>query len=149
MAIKKVFIIGAVTGVENTISVYDELGKVVKSVLGDVELITPNTIMHFREDYIKKHNNASEEEINFKMVQFDLDHVKTADLIVGDLSIRSTGVGIELGSIVDNNSKKLFFAKDDATVSNMVLGAFKNIRIIKYSDFEDFKVRLRSELKNI
>ena len=149
MNIKKVFIIGAVTGVEDTIDAYDELGKVVVSVLGEVELITPNTIFDYRNDYIKTHKSASEEEINYNMVKFDLDCVRTADLVVGDLSIKSTGVGIELGTILNEGNKKLFFAKEDAVVSNMILGAFSDVGVIRYKTFDDFKQKLKEELKKL
>ena len=149
MDIKKVFIIGAVTGVEETIDAYDELGKVVVSVLGEVELITPNTIFDYRNDYIKTHKTASEEEINYNMVKFDLDCVRTADLVVGDLSVKSTGVGIELGTILNKDNKKIFFAKEDAVVSNMILGAFPENKIIRYKSFEDFKEKVRKELEKL
>ena len=149
MEIKKVFIIGAVTGVEDTVSAYDELGKVVISVLGDVELITPNTIFAYRDNYILHHKSATEEEINYNMVKFDLEQVATADLVVGDLTIKSTGVGIELGTIKDLDNKKIFFAKEDEVVSNMVLGAFPKEKVIRYKDFEDFKLKLKKALKNL
>ena len=149
MEIKKVFIIGAVTGVEDTVSAYDELGNVVISVLGDVELITPNTIFAYRDNYILHHKSATEEEINYNMVKFDLEQVATADLVVGDLTIKSTGVGIELGTIKDLDNKKIFFAKEDEVVSNMVLGAFPKVKVIRYKDFEDFKLKLKKALKNL
>ena len=149
MEIKKVFIIGAVTGVEDTVSAYDELGKVVTSVLGDIELTTPNTIFDFRNNYILHHKAATEEEINYNMVKFDLEKVGEADLIVGDLTVKSTGVGIELGTLVNKDNKKIFFAKEGEVVSNMVLGAFPKNKIIRYNDFEDFKLKLEKELKKL
>lgn len=149
MEIKKVFIIGAVTGVEDSVWAYDELGKVVTSVLGDVELITPNTIFDYRNNYILHHKSATEEEINYNMVKFDLEQVATADLIVGDLTVKSTGVGIELGTIQNLDNEKIFFAKQNEVVSNMVLGAFPNTKVIRYKDFEDFKIKLKQALKNL
>lgn len=149
MEIKKVFIIGAVTGVEDSVWAYDELGKVVTSVLGDVELITPNTIFDYRNNYILHHKSATEEEINYNMVKFDLEQVAAADLIVGDLTVKSTGVGIELGTIQNLDNEKIFFAKQNEVVSNMVLGAFPNTKVIRYKDFEDFKIKLKQALKNL
>ena len=149
MEIKKVFIIGAVTGVEDSVWAYDELGKVVTSVLGNVELITPNTIFDYRNNYILHHKSATEEEINYNMVKFDLEQVATADLIVGDLTVKSTGVGIELGTIQNLDNEKIFFAKQNEVVSNMVLGAFPNTKVIRYKDFEDFKIKLKQALKNL
>ena len=149
MEIKKVFIIGAVTGVEDSVWAYDELGKVVTSVLGDVELITPNTIFDYRNNYILHHKSATEEEINYNMVKFDLEQVATADLVVGDLTVKSTGVGIELGTIQNLDNEKIFFAKQNEVVSNMVLGAFPNTKVIRYKDFEDFKIKLKQALKNL
>ena len=149
MEIKKVFIIGAVTGVEDSVWAYDELGKVVTSVLGEVELITPNTIFDYRNNYILHHKSATEEEINYNMVKFDLEQVATADLIVGDLTVKSTGVGIELGTIQNLDNEKIFFAKQNEVVSNMVLGAFPDTKVIRYKDFEDFKIKLKQALKNL
>ncbi len=149
MEIKKVFIVGAVTGVEDTVSAYDELGKVVVSVLGDVELITPNTIFDYRNNYILHHKTATEEEINYNMVKFDLEQVSTADLVVGDLTVKSTGVGIELGTISNLDNKKIFFAKEGEVVSNMVLGAFPKNKVIRYKTFDDFKEKLKKELKKL
>ena len=149
MEIKKVFIIGAVTGVEDTVSAYDELGKVVVSVLGDVELITPNTIFDYRNNYILHHKTATEEEINYNMVKFDLEQVSTADLVVGDLTLKSTGVGIELVTISNLDNKKIFFAKEGEVVSNMVLGTFPKNKVIRYKTFDDFKEKLKKELKKL
>ena len=149
MDIKKVFIIGAVTGVEEDIDVYDELAEVVKSELKDVEAVTPNTIMKFREDYILKNPNADECEVNSAMVKYDLEQVASAGLVVGDLSIKSTGVGIELGTILNKDNKKIFFAKEDAVVSNMILGAFSDVSVIRYRTFDDFKQKLKEELKKL
>lgn len=149
MEIKKVFVIGAVTDVEDTVSAYDILGEIVCSVLGEIEVVTPNTIFTYRDNYILHHKTATEEEINYNMVKFDLEQVATADLIVGDLSVRSTGVGIELGTIRNLPSKKLFFANKDANVSNMILGAFPDNEVIRYNDFEDFKKLLKEQLLSL
>ena len=149
-AIKKVFIIGAVTGVEDEVmDTYNSTESIVSQAFPEAEITTPNTIMDFRNDFVAKHKDATEQEINREMVAFDLFKVQTADLLVADVSIVSTGVGIELGSVFQKQKNVLLFARQGCVVSNMVLGAFADCPLHRYETFEDFKNQLETELSKL
>ena len=73
------------------------------------------------------------------MVDYDLLLVKTAKMLVVDVSNKSTGLGIELGTIVNDNKPLIFVAKEGSKISNMVYGAFPEIEVNFYSNKEDLE----------
>lgn len=141
----KVAILGAVHGTSESERLIFETYKAgVLEKLEDAEVVTPNKIFEHRHNFVSSHPNATENEILADMVQFDLAEVNSSDIVLADVSLRSTGMGIELAGLAskltDKNSKpfKLFlFAKEGCLVSDMVKGSFPNTKIIVYSSAED------------
>ena len=57
-------------------------------------------------------------------------------ILIVDVSNKSTGLGIELGTIINVNKPIVFVAKHGCQISNMVLGAFPNIKVNYYKDLD-------------
>ena len=138
--IKDIFIAGAYTGVQkDNLNIYSELKEYLLSLNDNYNIVTLLDIDEFRNNYTLSHPNANLKEVDIAMVNFDLNFVKNCDLIIANLSTNSIGLGIELGSVINDNINILFVAQEGTTVSNMIIGGFKDYQIHYYKDFEDLK----------
>lgn len=137
---RKIFVIGAYfnTDSEST-DVYPYIVNVLKSKFPDSEIIMPTDIEDYRERCIYENPQATLKEINKAMVDFDLDMVKSSDLLFADVSNKSTGLGIELGIAKEYSKKIVFVANEKCGVSNMVFGAFPEHEVKRYASLEDLK----------
>lgn len=122
----KIFVGGSFTQQGNeALERYRHIKKLILSMPIKVQVVNPDDIDDFREDYAKKHPTCTMSDIDNAMVNFDLQYVKNCDIFIADVSNRSTGLGMELGSVYDTNKRILLIAKKDSVISNMVFGAFK------------------------
>jgi hypothetical protein len=106
------------------------------------KLTVPDDIWAYRENCIKMNPNASKLEIDRMMVEYDLSRVKNSDLVVCDLSMQSTGMGLELGVVYENKNKIIFCYEKGSYISNMITGAFSGYSFIEYLDLIDLKNQL-------
>ena len=137
---KNIFLMGAYfTTKKEDIDLYPIISDFIKNNLENVTITQPIDIENFRENFIKENPKANLQQINEAMVNYDLDLIKKSDLLIVDLTNKSTGVGIELGVAKENNKKLVFFAKKDSKISNMVYGAFSNIPVFFYENLEELK----------
>ena len=83
------------------------------------------------------------------MVDFDLDLVRNCDVMICDISQISTGLGIELGTILEQNKKIVFFYETGSYVSNMITGAFSDSEFIEYQNIEDLKQSLLAVMNKL
>ena len=138
--IKDIFIAGAYTGVQkDNLNIYSELKEYLLSLNDNYNIVTLLDIDEFRNNYTLSHPNANLKEVDIAMVNFDLNFVKNCDLIIANLSTKSIGLGIELGTVINDNKNILFVGQEGTTVSNMIIGGFKDYQIHYYKDFEDLK----------
>ena len=138
--IKSIFIGGAYTNANPTmLKCSNDLTNCIKEKYPNIKIVSLKEVDMFREDYVKNHPNAEIEEIDKAMAKFDLEFVKNCDLFIANVTERSTGLGLELGSILNSNKKILLVAESGAIVSNMIIGAFVDNEIHYYKDFEELK----------
>jgi len=150
MIIKKIFIIGAFTSVSNNgLNKYKIYYEILKKQFPNAEIKTPNDILIYRLNFERVNKNATVKQIADAMVKYDIEQVTSSDLIVADVSIASTGLGIELGSLMGKRKKILLFALKDFTISNMVIGAFDNVNLVRYNRLEELDMLLNESLKKL
>ncbi len=146
----KIFIVGAVSSAsEQQLSKYKVYKQVLTDVFDDLSLTTPDDIWDYRLKCIAENPNASKIDIDNMMTNFDLQKVRESDLLVGDLSVRSTGMGIELGVANENKVKAIFFFEEGTEISNMITGTFKGSKFVSYKDLTELSKKLKNELKNL
>ena len=137
---KNIFLMGAYfTTKKEDVDLYPIIAEFIKNNLKDVIVTQPIDIENFRENFIKENPKATLQQINQTMVSYDLDLIRKADLLIVDLTNKSTGVGIELGVAKENNKNVVFFAKNDSKISNMVYGAFSKTPVFFYENLEELK----------
>lgn len=143
----KLFLAGAVsTATENQLEKYNTY----KTILEEFGTLTfPDKIWEYREKCIREFPKKSKLEIDKLMVDFDLDLVRNCDVMICDISQISTGLGIELGTILEQNKKIVFFYETGSYVSNMITGAFSDSEFIEYQNIEDLKQSLLAVMNKL
>ena len=143
----KLFLAGAVsTATESQLEKYNTY----KTILEEFGTLTfPDKIWEYREKCIREFPEKSKLEIDKLMVDFDLDLVRNCDVMICDISQISTGLGIELGTILEQNKKIVFFYETGSYVSNMVTGAFSDSEFIEYQNIEDLKQSLLAVMNKL
>ena len=128
-----IFIGGSFTGQgKETLDIYRHIKFKINKIINNANIINPDDIDLFRENYKKLNPNCTDFELDKAMVDFDLQFVKNCDIVIFDVTNRSIGVGMELGMLYNEEKPLLLIAKRGAIISNMVLGAFR--QGIKYYD---------------
>ncbi len=140
----KIAILGAVHGTsEKEKLIFKTYQSAVELKFESAEIFTPDTVYNYKNDYATSHKDASETEVLSEMVKFDLLEVKSCELILADISLRSTGLGLELAGLLGINNgasvkrRIIFFVKDGSNYSDMIKGAFPLIPVYKYKDSGD------------
>lgn len=143
----KLFLAGAVsTATESQLEKYNTY----KTILEEFGTLTfPDKIWEYRQKCIREFPEKSKLEIDKLMVDFDLDLVRKCDVMICDISQISTGLGIELGTILEQNKKIVFFYETGSYVSNMITGAFSDSEFIEYQNIEDLKQSLLAVMNKL
>ena len=141
----KIFLGGAVSvasqGQLEKYNVYNEILR------GFGSLTVPDDIWSFRQKCIENNPKSEKFEIDKMMVDYDLELVKNADLMVCDISEQSTGLGLELGVALENKITLVFCYQKGSYVSNMLTGAFNKSVMIEYDSLTDLRQKLTQILK--
>lgn len=131
----KVAILGAVHGTsEKDRLIFETYKAAVSLKYEDATIITSKVIFKHKDDFKAANPKATEEEVLADMVSFDLNEVKTSDMVLADVSLRSIGVGLELAQLTNSKARLILFCKSDCTYSDMVKGAFPNSKVYKYDN---------------
>ena len=109
-------------------------------------LTTPDDIWDFRQKCIDENPEKTKMQIDKMMVDFDLDLVRNADLMVCDISEQSTGLGLELGVVKENGVDIVFCYQKGSYVSNMLTGAFERAPMIEYENAKELAEKLKEIL---
>lgn len=130
----KVYFAGSISGGRKDSKIYGELikyismfGTVLTEHIGDLSL-----------------GNMGESKTNKEIFDRDVSWIKEANLIIAEVSTPSLGVGYELG-LAESLSKKilcLYRPQEGKRLSAMVSGN-SSFQVIKYSDLEDVKNKLK------
>ena len=142
----KIFLGGAVSSASrNQLAKYN----IYKNALeGFAKLSVPDDIWTYRQKCIDENPDKSKFEIDKMMVDYDLQCVKNTDLMICDISQQSTGLGIELGIVYENNIKIIFFYEKGSYISNMITGAFSASLFIEYDDLQDLEEKVRNYINS-
>ena len=125
---------------------YNVIANLLKQKFPKVNVYTPLDIEKFRTEFIQKNPSVSKREVDKAMVEYDLNLVKNSKLLVVDVSNKSTGVGIELGSVLGKHKNIVFVAKTGSKISDMITGAFWDEEV-KYYNFEDDLKQIINNIK--
>lgn len=140
-----IFVGGAYFMMDNsTMESYKEIAKILGEKFNNYRIYTPLDIENFRQNYIKNNPNANKNQIDSAMVDYDLHLVKTSKLFVVDVTNKSLGVGIELGTVKNSQTKVVFVAKFGSQISDMVTGAFPQQKVNFYKDEQQLKNIIKS-----
>ncbi|MEI6580728.1 MAG: nucleoside 2-deoxyribosyltransferase [bacterium] len=136
----KIYFAGSIRGGREYVPIYQEVIKFL-AMRGEVltEHIGNKTLSSYGETGI------TEEEIYKR----DMSWLQSADLIVADVSIHSTGVGYEIGQAESMGKNILCLYHKDAPrkISGMIAGD-KKINLIIYDDVEDLLEKMKEFFKN-
>ena len=136
----QIFLAGSVSGAdEKQLEKYGIYEKVLKP-FGKV--IAPKDIDKFIEKCKKEKTTFSQKQLDKIIVEYDLTQVKTSELVVCDLTLNSTGVGIELGVAKTNNIPVIFCYQKGTNISTIVRGAFFDSTFIEYKNIEQLQEKL-------
>ena len=141
-----IFVGGAYFMMDNsTIESYKEIAKILGEKFNNYRIYTPLDIENFRQNYIKNNPNANKNQVDSAMVDYDLHLVKTSKLFVVDVTNKSLGVGIELGTVKNSQTKVVLVAKFGSQISDMVTGAFPQQKV----NFYKYEQQLKNIIKSI
>ncbi len=138
----KIFLGGAVSSAsENQLAKYNVYKNALESF---AKLSVPDDIWAYRQKCIDENPDKGKFEIDKMMVDYDLQCVKNTDLMICDISQHSTGLGIELGIVYENNIKIIFFYEKGSYISNMITGAFSESLFIEYENLQDLEEKVKN-----
>ena len=143
----RIFIAGAVSvASDKQLNKYAVYKNIITESVRNAEITFPDDIWAYREKCIRENPEDTKLEIDKMMVDYDLQCVKSSDLIVCDISQQSTGMGIELGVAYEHKIKIIFCYERGSYVSNMLTGSFGNFPFIEYDTLNDLSTKLKSVL---
>lgn len=132
---KKILITGSVMNSNNeSIKLFDELVNICTG--NDCEIFSPLDTMKFTGNDEEKYVRA-------------MNLLDKADFVIAEMSIPSTGQGMELQQAVINDIPILIIAKKDSKISGLIKGSKKVVDILFYDDINDIKEKVQYFIKNI
>lgn len=131
----KILITGTVLNSEDkSVEIYKELVEICNKC--NCEVNSPLETMRFvgtdRERYIRA-----------------MKLLKDTKLVIAEMSIASTGQGMELQKAVDLNIPIVIVAKENSKISKMILGSNKIIKCVFYKCAEDLREEVECVIKGI
>lgn len=135
----KIYFAGSIRGGRENIDLYNktinylqQLGKVLTEHIGNDEITKFGEIKNSDKRIYKR----------------DLQWLKSADVIIADVSNPSLGVGFEIAKAIEFNKKVLCLYKiqNDKRLSAMIAGC-PNVRVKEYTTFDDVEKTINEFLK--
>jgi len=128
-----ILITGTVTSSSNeNVEIYNEVIEICKKYSNDV--YSPLDTMKFKGSNEERYKRA-------------MELLQETKLIIAEISVPSTGQGMELQEAVRLGIPIIIIAKEGSKISGLLLGT-KNIKsIIYYNDIETLKTKLGEELR--
>lgn len=146
---KKIFVIGAQTKVKNNNNKLFNIYKAaIENSTKNFQIILPEVIKEHSDEFLRTTQNASLKDSLTEMTRYDLQEILSADLIVADVSIPSTGLGIEICTALSNDRKVLFFANSKSNVSMLLIGFISENKINWYKNTKELTQKLIKIFKN-
>ncbi|MEM5794119.1 MAG: nucleoside 2-deoxyribosyltransferase [Candidatus Aenigmatarchaeota archaeon] len=121
--------------------IYEIIAEVCESLGFEVWLPHRDTRKEMKKIFLEA------EEIVKNLYNFDLEKVKSCDLVIAELTNPSFGVGAELRICDEYDIDVIAIAKEDANVSVTIIGNPAIKKFFRYKELNDLKVKLESLLK--
>ena len=129
---KKILITGAVMNTNcDSIGIYKKLIQICRE--NEFEVSSPLDTMEF---------TGNDEERYIRAMEL----INSADYIIAEMSIPSTGQGMELQQAIIKNIPILIVAKENSKISGLIKGSKGIVDILYYNNIEDMKENI---IKNI
>lgn len=130
---KSILITGTVmTASSDSIEIYEKLVKIFKNINDNVS--SPLDTMKFKGNDFERYNRA-------------MELLQNTSIIVAEMSIPSTGQGMELQEAIRLNIPIIVIAKNGSKVSGLVKGSGKVKSILYYDNIEDIEEELIKQIK--
>ncbi len=130
---KKILITGTVmTADGNSVKIYEDLVNICKKVSDNI--YSPLDTMQFKGNDTERYNRA-------------MELLKETDIIVAEMSVPSTGQGMELQEAVRLDISIIVIAKSGSKVSGLIKGSGKVKSILYYNNIEDIEKELIKQIE--
>ena len=130
---EKILITGTVmTADGNSVKIYEDLVNICKKVSDNI--YSPLDTMQFKGNDTERYNRA-------------MELLKETDIIVAEMSVPSTGQGMELQEAVRLDISIIVIAKSGSKVSGLIKGSGKVKSILYYNNIEDIEKELIKQIE--
>ncbi len=130
---KSILITGTVLSASsNSTEIYEKLVKICKNISDNVS--SPLDTMKFKGNDFERYNRA-------------MELLQNTSIIIAEMSIPSTGQGMELQEAIRLNIPIIAIVKNGSKVSGLVKGSGKVKSILYYDNIEDIKEELIKQIK--
>lgn len=130
---KKILITGTVmTADGNSVKTYEDLVNICKKVSDNI--YSPLDTMQFKGNDTERYNRA-------------MELLKETDIIVAEMSMPSTGQGMELQEAVRLDIPIIVIAKSGSKISGLIKGSGKVKAILYYNNIEDIEKELIKQIE--
>lgn len=130
---KSILITGTVLSASsNSTEIYEKLVKICKDIYDNV--FSPLDTMNFKGNDFERYSRA-------------MELLQNTSIIIAEMSIPSTGQGMELQEAIRLNIPIIVIAKNGSKVSGLVKGSGKVKSILYYDNIEDIKEELIKQIK--
>lgn len=129
----KILITGTVmTADDDSIKIYDDLVNICKKVSDNI--YSPLDTMKFKGNDTERYNRA-------------MELLKETNIIIAEMSVPSTGQGMELQEAVSLDIPIIVIAKNGSKVSSLIKGSGKVKSILYYNNIEDIEKELIKQIE--
>jgi len=130
---KKILITGTVmTADGNSVKTYEDLVNICKKISDNI--YSPLDTMQFKGNDDERYNRA-------------MQLLKETDIIIAEMSVTSTGQGMELQEAVRLDIPIIVIAKSESKVSGLIKGSGKVKSILYYNNIEDIEKELIKQIE--
>lgn len=129
----KILITGSVMSASSdSIEIYKKLVKICKDI--DDNVSSPLDTMKFKGNDFERYNRA-------------MELLQNTSIIIAEMSIQSTGQGMELQEAIRLNIPIIVIAKNGSKISGLVKGSGRVKSILYYENIEDIQEELIKQIK--
>ena len=116
----------------DSIKIYNDIVNICKKVSDNI--YSPLNTMQFKGNDTERYNRA-------------MELLKETDIIVAEMSVPSTGQGMELQEAVRLDIPIIVIAKCESKISGLIKGSGKVKSILYYNNIEDIEEQLLKQIK--
>ena len=117
---------------KNSVKIYEDLVNICRKVSDNI--YSPLDTMQFKGNDTERYNRA-------------MELLKETDIIVAEMSVPSTGQGMELQEAVRLDISIIVIAKSGSKVSGLIKGSGKVKTILYYNNIEDIEKELIKQIE--